>query len=252
MQEAERERFYDDDLQEGEAYDESEEDLSDCDEITTEMLEEELKKLKDIRKDRITSASDASSSNTIPHEIPDTESEQSDLVNSSREELQNRSPEPNDTSESAKNKRRVSFVESLALEDQCDIEEESSMPKDDPPGQDEAYDNENSVDDDIIRIEFSHTLNTSKAPESSTTEVRSPVDIYKMFSIPKSILKRSPNDIPNGAIAPVNESNSTDTEEEDIVNRCEDFVNRCVRSFVSIKITVDNKLILVIASRTCT
>lgn len=49
--------------------------------------------------------------------------------------------------------------------------------------------------EDILRIEFSHSDNVA-ATRSEGDSIKTPADIYRIYSKPKSILKRSPNDIP--------------------------------------------------------
>ncbi|KAI4478387.1 hypothetical protein M0804_012041 [Polistes exclamans] len=95
-------------------------------------------------------------------------------------------------------KRRVSFAEPdisifdgnselISVKNQ---DNQSTLSSNDDPS-----DSANNSDDDIIRIEFKHTDNNFSLPESSGNEITSPRDIYDIFSKPKSILKRSPNDV---------------------------------------------------------
>lgn len=263
----ERERFYDNDLEEGEVYDESEEDddLSDCDdEITIEAIQEEIKKLKAMQIDKTTngleSKCDMSSSNITQNQISNIdvseskcddvlssnvtqnqilnidviENKQFDLVHSNQEELKYCPPEPKDIASDGcntdiKKKARVSFVEPCVI-NHYDVEDERLTFESSSTIED-ICDNENYVDDDndTIRIEFSHSSHIPITPESSVTEVQSPVDVYKMFipfdsNVLKSILKRSPNDIPNEAIVPLNED-TTDPEDED------ELIYPCIKSF---------------------
>lgn len=173
--ETERKAYYD--LKDGKVYDESEEDESDSDQITTEKIQEELKKLEDIQMDRATS----------------------------------------DTSKdtNTKEKRRISFAEPCVIEDESNTKE-ISISREVCSALKQDICNESSEDEnDTIRIEFSHSSHTPDIVESNNMEIQSPVDIYKMFNAPKSILKRSPNDmIFNEAAPPLNESSSTDTEDE--------------------------------------
>ncbi|XP_076653138.1 unconventional prefoldin RPB5 interactor isoform X2 [Halictus rubicundus] len=64
--------------------------------------------------------------------------------------------------------------------------------------------------EDIFRIEFSHSEHTA-ATRSEGDSIVTPADIYRIFTKPKSILKRSPNDIPPIRDPPPDYS----TEEED-------------------------------------
>ena len=70
-------------------------------------------------------------------------------------------------------------------------------------------------EENIQRIEFSHS-DTSPVAESDDS-IRTPADIYRIFSKPKSILKRSPNDIPAGQTElPDYEMEDEEEEEEEI------------------------------------
>lgn len=224
--EAERKDFYGD-LKEGEIYDDSEYS-SDSDEITTEMIEEEIKKLKDIQTSKIIydtsdDSSDATRDKTLYTNV--SKNEHFDLtVNSSQAELKNdHSPESRENiskSTNAKKTGRVSFIEPCIMENtESDTEEgEISMPNKEScfiSKQDKTYNDDSENEDDIVRIEFSHSSHISNISASSNTEIQTPVDIYKIFNVPKSILKRSPNDmIPNQIVPPLSEESSTDVEDE--------------------------------------
>jgi len=224
--EAEQKEFYGDDLKDGEVYDESEEDVSDSDQITTEIIEEQLKKLKDIQMGRVTSDTSSISSDTAQNKILDTNTTKNEHSHSStnfiQEKLRESSPEKlrevsKDTN--TKEGRRISFAEPCVIEDEDNLEEETSISDKQEVcpilKQDDIY-NRSSEDEDIIRIEFSHSSHTSDIFESNNMEIQSPVDIYKMFSTPKSILKRSPNDMIFNQVVPLlNEDDNTDTEDED-------------------------------------
>lgn len=211
-------------MKEGEVYDESEEDSSDSDEIT-ETIEEELQKLKDIQTSKITYNTSDVSVDTIQDKILDTNvktNEHLDLtVNSSQEELKNNhsseSKENISKATNAKKTGRVSFVEPYITKN-AENEEEILIPSEKScfiSKQDKTHDDDSENEDDIIRIEFSHSSHIPNISASNNTEIQSPIDIYKMFSAPKSILKRSPNDMIPNQIAPLlNEESSTDTENE--------------------------------------
>ncbi|KAG5345989.1 RMP protein, partial [Acromyrmex charruanus] len=171
--ENERKAYYGDDLKDGEIYDESEEDESDSDQITTEKIQEELKKLKDLQ-----------------------------MVSK-------------DTN--TKEKRRISFAEPCVIGDESNTNKISiSQEVCSAVKQDDTCNESSEDENDVIKIEFSHSSHTPDILESNNMEIQSPVDIYKMFNAPKSILKRSPNDmIFNEVVPPLNESNNTDTEDED-------------------------------------
>lgn len=55
---------------------------------------------------------------------------------------------------------------------------------------------ETESSDDVITISFRHSKNEPSSIEGSEEEIKSPSDVYKLFSKPvKSILKRSPDDL---------------------------------------------------------
>lgn len=193
---------YDDNLEDNEVYDESD-DTSDSDIITMEMIQEELRKLKELQKNE--GASDTSKidsdriENEIERNIPEI------VYKCTSENLQ---------------ERRVSFVEPCAVEnDDDDDAEKATSQTTNLIGQSDVHDEDSEDEDDVIRIEFSHSSCIPVATELNT-EMKSPADIYKKFSVPKSILKRSPNDmIPNQVTTFIDEDNSTETEDDDSV-RC--------------------------------
>ncbi|XP_011266286.1 unconventional prefoldin RPB5 interactor-like protein isoform X2 [Camponotus floridanus] len=220
--EAEREDSYND-LKEGEVYDESEEDSSDSDEITTETIEEELQKLKDIQTNKITYNIPDLNVDTIQDKILDTNvktNEHLDLtVNSSQEELKNNhsseSKEGISKATNAKKTGRVSFIEPCITKNTENEEILISSEKSCFISKQDKTHDDSENEEDIIRIEFSHSSHIPNISTSSNTEIQSPIDIYKLFNAPKSILKRSPNDMIPNQIAPLlNEESSTDTENE--------------------------------------
>ena len=104
-------------------------------------------------------------------------------------------------------KRSVSFVEPEEVNETKvgDFVKEKEASSEDAEGSEE----------DIQRIEFSHS--DTKAVAESDDSIGTPADIYKIFSKPKSILKRSPNDIPAGQTAlPDYEMEEEEEEEETI------------------------------------
>jgi len=220
--EAEQKKFYGDNLKDGEVYDESEEDVSDSDQITTEIIEEELKKLKDIQMSRVTSDTSSISSDTAQNKILDTNTTKNEHSYSSTNFIQEKSRESlpekfRDVSKDTNTKegRRISFAEPCVIENEGNLEETSiSQEVCSTLKQDDIYNK--SSEDDIIRIEFSHSSHTPDIFESNNMEIQSPVDIYKMFSTPKSILKRSPNDMIFDQVVPLlNEDDNTDTEDDE-------------------------------------
>lgn len=214
-------------MKEGEIYDASEEDLSDSDEIITETIEEELQKLKDIQINKITYNTSDVSFDAIQDKILDTNvktNEHLDLTaNFNQEELRNNhsseSKEDTFKATNAKKTGRVSFIEPYVIENaENDVEEKISISNEKScfaSKQDKTCNDDSENEDDIVRIEFSHSSHIPNISVSSNTEIQSPVDIYKMLNAPKSILKRSPNDMVPNQIAPLlNEESSTDTEDE--------------------------------------
>ena len=73
-------------------------------------------------------------------------------------------------------------------------------------------------EEDILHIEFSHS-SSNPVIKSDGDSIESPADIYKIFSKPKSILKRSPNDIIPVQAAPPDYSTEEDEEEEEESNK---------------------------------
>lgn len=69
-------------------------------------------------------------------------------------------------------------------------------------------------EEDILRIEFNHSEN-KLVTKSDGNSIETPADIYRLFSKPKSILKRSPNDL-NPEQAPI--EYSTEEGEDDDEN----------------------------------
>lgn len=211
-------KFYGDDLEEGEVYDESEDDdTSDSDQVTVEMLKEELKRLKDIQKNKVTSDTSniCSSPDATQDEISNinsTKNEESNhTVHSIQEESKESYPiESGNISDSTniKQKRRVSFVEPC---DQSNADDEAVIfPI--------SYEDNTCGDknDDCIRIEFLHSSYIPNKFESNDTRIQSPADIYETFRAPiKSILKRTPHDLLNNEVVPsLLGDSSTDTEDE--------------------------------------
>lgn len=220
--EDERRKFYGDDLEEGEVYDEFEEDgdTSDSDQITIEMLQDELTKLKDFQKNEVTNDTPnvSSSSDTTENKTFNTNSTADEESNHTVKSIQEKSEESCSTESgntpegtTVERKKKVSFVEPCDrndTDDETPIFEVSHHMKEDNIC--------NEENDDVIRIEFSHSSNVPNITVSNNTEIQSPVDIYKMFSASiKPILKRSPNDMfPNEAVPPLHEDSGTDTDDE--------------------------------------
>ncbi|XP_076683787.1 unconventional prefoldin RPB5 interactor [Andrena cerasifolii] len=103
-------------------------------------------------------------------------------------------------------KRSVSFVEP----------ELSETKGGDPPEEKEACSEDaEGSEEDIQRIEFRHSGTNSVA--ESGDSIATPADIYRIFSKPKSILKRSPNDIPAGQAALADYETEEEEEEEQII-----------------------------------
>ncbi|XP_011684879.1 PREDICTED: unconventional prefoldin RPB5 interactor [Wasmannia auropunctata] len=239
----ERKAFYGDDLKDGEVYDESEEDTSDSDQITTEIIQEELKKLKAIQMSTSDTLSSLISSDATQDKILDTNNEQSySSTNFIQEKLKEScslgsEEESKDTNikescslefreefkdTNVKERRRISFAEPCVVDeftqDEGSTGENLSISQEvySAPEQDEAHNESSEDEDDTVRIEFSHSSHTPDILQSNNMEIHSPVDIYKTFCTPKSILKRSPNDmIFDQAVPPLNDDSNTDAEDED-------------------------------------
>lgn len=224
--EAERKELYGDDLEDDEVYDELDEDVSDINQqITTEMIEDEIKKLKNIHMSRVTSDTSSTSSDVAEDKIHDTngtENKQSsspaNLIQEILRESCSLEPTGLFKETNSKERKRISFVEPCVVEDENieNIEEEISISQEicSVPKQDDTHNEGFEDEDDTIRIKFSHSSHTPDIPESDNIEIQSPVDIYKIFITPKSILKRSPNDmIFNQVVPPLNDSNMEDEDE---------------------------------------
>ncbi|XP_033330354.2 unconventional prefoldin RPB5 interactor isoform X1 [Megalopta genalis] len=76
----------------------------------------------------------------------------------------------------------------------------------------QSTEKEEVSEEDILRIEFSHSKNIP-VTRSERDSIETPADIYRIYSKPKSILKRSPNDIPPIRDPPPDYSTE---EEEDV------------------------------------
>lgn len=127
-----------------------------------------------------------------------------------------------------KEKRRVSFVEpdfSTYNDDSKIVSIKNQEEQCTELSSDDIDDSEN--DSDIIRIEFKHTDNNLYIPEFTENKITSPRDIYKMFSKPKSILKRSPNDVmpPQNTSLPTYSSEEEEEEDEGIKPSAYNFVS---------------------------
>lgn len=228
--ETERQSFYGDDLREGEVYSESEDNNdtsdSDSDKITIEMLQEELKRLQDIRRNRVTNdmSNVTNSCGVVQDETFNTnftKNEQSDYTVSSieKELKESCSTESKDIPKNTnvKRKKRISFMEPCDqnnANEQISVDNEPSMFE--MTHSVEQNDTNDDDNDDNIRIEFSPSSYVPNILESDDTEIRSPADIYKIFSKPiKPILKRSPNDMFSQQVVPPSlEDSSSDTENE--------------------------------------
>ncbi|XP_033198418.1 unconventional prefoldin RPB5 interactor [Bombus vancouverensis nearcticus] len=73
---------------------------------------------------------------------------------------------------------------------------------------------EKDFEEDILRIEFTHSKNKS-VTKSNGDSIETPADIYRLLSKPKSILKRSPNDLPPEQSAPLEYSTEDEGEEDE-------------------------------------
>lgn len=233
----------------GEIYERSEENSSDSDEMMTETIEEELQKFKDIQMNKITyNTSDVRCFDAIQDKILDTNVKTNEHLNlnSNQEELKNHQELNNHSSElkqdiskatNAKKTGRVSFIEPYVIKD-AESEEEILIPNEKScfiSKQDKTHDDSEN-EDDIVRIEFSHSSYIPNISASNNTEIQSPTDIYKMFSAPKSILKRSPNDMIPNQIAPLLNEESTDAEEDEVEHVKDSIYNSVSRNNLMILI----------------
>lgn len=183
---------------------ETEEDLFDrLDQLEIEEeLADELNRLEDERRTLYGEELDESESESSEEEIgnEDEPEEAREKENTVKPEdpaiLENPAREEN----GSKAKKRVSFVESEGAQ-------ESELET--PSGREETGDEEDS-EDEILKIEFAHTEVGPVAKEDGDS-IETPRDIYRIFSKPKSILKRSPNDVPPVRV-PSPEESSDDEE----------------------------------------
>lgn len=102
--------------------------------------------------------------------------------------------------ETCKVKKLVSFAEP---EDLSRKEKENLMKE-----------KEKDFEEDILRIEFTHSKNKS-VTKSNGDLIETPADIYRLLSKPKSILKRSANDLPPEQSAPPEYSTEDESEEDE-------------------------------------
>ncbi|XP_071874325.1 unconventional prefoldin RPB5 interactor [Bombus fervidus] len=108
--------------------------------------------------------------------------------------------------ETCKVKKLVSFAEP---EDLSRKEKENLM-KEKEKGCEDMVD----FKEDILQIEFTHSKNKS-VTKSNGDSIETPADIYRLFSKPKSILKRSPNDLPPEQSVPPEYSTEDEGEEDE-------------------------------------
>ncbi|XP_017885277.2 unconventional prefoldin RPB5 interactor-like protein [Ceratina calcarata] len=137
-------------------------------------------------------SSSESQEDDVNDEVEDSKEENKEVPSANKEE-----PEES-SKDTRKHRKSVSFVDADTLK-----EEKKNSSK---------IEDESSKEDDILRIEFTHSENTpSEISEGDL--IRTPAYIYRLFSRPKSILKRSPNDLTPVQDAPP--EYSTDDEEDD-------------------------------------
>ncbi|XP_043493148.1 unconventional prefoldin RPB5 interactor-like protein [Polistes fuscatus] len=226
LEEEEEEEYNESDEEEHNVLYEEEEEENSEDQDDYEEIEKELNKLREIRMGR--KMNGQSTESNIISNIVNTNKEISESNVTKSEKVEEKTllktidesscSNCNDENESIKvvaqpritsgaseeeiklkeKKRRVSFAgsdisifdgnsEPISVKNQ---DKQSTVSSNDDPN-----DSVNNSDDDIIRIEFKHTDNNFSQPESTGNEITSPRDIYEIFSKPKSILKRSPNDV---------------------------------------------------------
>ncbi|XP_003702501.1 unconventional prefoldin RPB5 interactor [Megachile rotundata] len=137
------------------------------------------------------------------------ESEENDSKKEDEDIVDSEKKQPEENVKSNRITKSVSFAVS---EDNQKKEKDENLKKSEETNNEDVE--EGSVED-ILRIEFSHSSNNPTI-KSDGESIQSPADIYKMLSKPKSILKRSPNDIPVQAPPP---DYSTEEEEEEESNK---------------------------------
>ncbi|XP_015592575.1 unconventional prefoldin RPB5 interactor-like protein [Cephus cinctus] len=217
--------FYGEELEEGEVYDESEEEEeSSSDEATNEMLERELEKLQEIRIQKKLAVPPDSSLNVTDKKkqkeaknIDDTFLNESPsiIINEilgkppavSKAEFESVEP-TNEIREQRRNReRKVSFVEPYVQEKNNDDDEtplakerrvsfiEQRLPSEDDSTEDFINEENEKEDDETIQIHFKHSDIDPQIAISAGNVIENPRDVYRLFDKPKSILKRSPNDL---------------------------------------------------------
>ena len=108
--------------------------------------------------------------------------------------------------ETCKVKKLVSFAEP---EDLSRKEKENLM-KEKEKGCEDIVD----FEEDILQIKFTHSKNKS-VTKSNGDSIETPADIYRLLVKPKSILKRSPNDLPPEQSTPPEYSTEDESEEDE-------------------------------------
>ncbi|KAK2583403.1 hypothetical protein KPH14_009390 [Odynerus spinipes] len=237
--------FYGEELEQGEVYYETDEEESSEDDYTMEEIEKEFQKLKEIRMAKnkenqsiepkiteniVNTEKEISSTNSepIPEKIdkilPKTVSEVSCSnvaeipVNESSKIAKSKSmSDINNEETKVKKQRRVSLIVPNSSTDHNDNAEVSGKSQKEQCTKTKSADVGDTEDDgDVIRIEFKHSDNNPCIPEFTGNRIESPSDIYRKFYKPKSILKRSPNDVmPPRDISVISTNTSEDEEDED-------------------------------------
>ncbi|XP_066599000.1 unconventional prefoldin RPB5 interactor-like protein [Prorops nasuta] len=201
--EDEQNKFYGEELEEGEVYYESDEEDSISEDEMNEAIQEELEKLKELQlqKENMEKSKEISSNlrepsvNVTENVNKNVTTEKQELFeanfnNSLHEnilqtkeisEVENQSSTK--IEEKPKIVRRVSFVEKTVEKNN------SKSPK---RVSDELTDSE---DEDTIKIEFEHSDNNPIVEEAPGDSIETPKDFYKVFLKPKSILKRFSQDM---------------------------------------------------------
>lgn len=184
-----------------------------------EELADELNRLEDekyelLRKELREGDESEPSSGSEEDDFSDEEKDSKEEAESNIEEITKDSKEDNEVSSDKKEsqelsmdtrklKKSVSFIE---MDTPKEAKEDSSR-----------IENESSKDaEDTLRIEFTHSENVP-AEGSEGDLIKTPADIYRLFSKPKSILKRSPNDLTPVQAAPPEYSSDDDDDEDETV-----------------------------------
>lgn len=222
--EKERIEYYGDELKEGEVYYESDEDDS-YEEITNEMLEEELGKRQKVESHRSNEdlknrVENTNKGQNIPFDGPCSfeNTPSSSYDTSQNYEKLDKCTLKNNENTDIKKSRKVSFAD-LNLQHNIDHDMDETLMKSKKRSSKKQINNNSpesdDSDDDIIRIEFEHSTEKPHHSESTNDTIESPRDIYRIFNRRKSILKKSSHEILVSPSSTTHLEYTTDDETED-------------------------------------